>query len=153
MQKRKPTVFQDVQLPERVIMDIKDAFAYFDPESQGFITVSQLKALLQYIAGGVYARKDLERAMKEIGDRQTIDLKDAEKIAYNVWIESGHDQESRDMFKLFDKKEKGTTTMEEIKSVLQSRIAVPVLDEDIDEIMQIMGVGLDTAITAEDLVR
>ena len=153
MQKRKPTVFQNVQLPERVITDIKDAFTYFDPDGQGFITVSQLKALLQYIAGGVYARKDLEKAMKEIGDSQTVELKEAEKIAYNVWIDAGYEQESKDMFRLFDKKEKGTTTMEEIKNVLQSRIAVPVLDEDIEEIMNLLETDMDSPITSRDIDR
>ena len=82
--KRKLTVFQNVQIPERVVTDIKDAFSYFDPESTGLITVSQLKSLLQYIAGGVYARKDLENAMKDLGDSPTVDLKETERIAYNV---------------------------------------------------------------------
>ena len=150
-QKRKPTVFHDIQLPERVIMDIKDSFVYFDPENTGRITVSQLKALLQYIAGGIYARKDLENAMKDIGDSTTVDLKEAEKIAYNVWLEAGYEQESKDMFKLFDKKDKGSTNIEEIRSVLQTRIVVPVLDEDIDELMSILGAQPDSVITAYDM--
>ncbi|OMJ86341.1 hypothetical protein SteCoe_12192 [Stentor coeruleus] len=153
IQKRKPTIFQNIQLPERVITDIKDAFTYLDPEDKGFITVNQLKALLQYIAGGVYARKDLERAMKDIGDSSTVDLKDAERIAYNVWLETGYEQESKDLFKIFDKKDKGTTTMEDIKNVLQSRIAVPVLDEDIDEIAELLDVKMDSVITPTEISR
>jgi Ca2+-binding EF-hand superfamily protein len=115
--------------------------------------VSQLKALLQYISGGIYSRERLEKAMSELGTSNTVELKVAEKIAFNVWIESGYEQEARDMFKLFDKKEKGTTTMEEIKNVLQSRIVVPVLDEDIEEIMQLMGVKLDSTINHYDIKK
>ena len=153
IQKRKPVISDGVQVPERVIMDIKAAFAYFDPENTGRITVSQLKALLQYIAGGVYARKDLEKAMIDIGDSHTVELKDAERIACDVWGDAGYQQETKDMFKLFDRKDKGTTSMEEIRSVLQSRIVVPVLDEDIEELMKLLGVGMDTVITPSDMVK
>jgi Ca2+-binding EF-hand superfamily protein len=134
-----------------VITDINDAFIYFDPENTGSITVSQLKALLQYIAGGVYARKDLENAMKDVGDSPTVERKEAEKIAYNVWLETGYEQESKDMFKLFDKKEKGFTNIDEIRTVLQSRIVVPVLDEDIDELMDLLGVKEDSMISAQEM--
>ena len=153
IQKRKPTVFHDVPLPERVIIDIKDSFAYFDPENTGRITISQLKALLQYIAGVVYARKDLEMAIKDIGDNKTVELKDAERIAYNVWLDAGYEQETKDMFKIFDRKDKGTTNIDEIRNVLQTRIVVPVLDEDIDELMKLLGVNSDTSITPRDMKK
>ena len=57
------------------------------------------------------------------------------------------------MFKLFDKKEKGYTNIEEIKTVLQSRIVVPVLDEDITEIMSLLGIKEDTNITPFELKK
>ena len=128
-------------------MDIKDAFAYFDPENQGFITVSQLKTLLQYIAGGTYGRKDLLRAIKDVGDNPTIELKEAEKIAFNVWLETGYEEEARDVFKLFDKKERGSTTFEEVKSVLQSRIELPIHEEDFEELKHLLGAQPNTLLT------
>lgn len=128
-------------------MDIKDAFAYFDPENLGFITVSQLKTLLQYIAGGTYGRKDLLRAIKDVGDNPTIELKEAEKIAFNVWLETGYEEEARDVFKLFDKKEKGSTSFEEVKSVLQSRIELPIHEEDFEELKHLLGVQPNTPLT------
>jgi hypothetical protein len=57
------------------------------------------------------------------------------------------------MFKLFDKKEKGYTNIEEIRTVLQSRIVVPVLDEDITEIMSLLGIKEDTNITPFELKK
>lgn len=128
-------------------MDIKDAFTYFDPENQGFITVSQLKTLLQYIAGGTYGRKDLLRAIKDVGDNPTIELKEAEKIAFNVWLETGFEEEARDVFKLFDKKEKGSTTFDEVKSVLQSRIELPIHEEDFEELKHLLGAQPNTPLT------
>lgn len=134
-------------MPERVILDIKDAFAYFDPQNQGFITVSQLKTLLQYIAGGNYGRKELLRAIKDVGDNPTVDVKDAEKIAFSVWLETGYQEEARDVFKLFDKKDKGTTTFEEVKSVIQQRIDLPVQEEDFEELKNLLGVQPNTPLT------
>jgi Ca2+-binding EF-hand superfamily protein len=133
-----------------VIIDIKDAFAFFDPLNTGFITVSQLKTLLQYIAGGSYARKDLERVLKEIGDSPTVELKEAEKIAYGVWIDTGFEQEAKDVFRLFDKKDKGVTSMEEVKNVLHSRIDLPITDEDIEEIKCLLGAHHGNSITPND---
>jgi Ca2+-binding EF-hand superfamily protein len=91
--------------------------------------------------------------MKDIGDSSTVDLKDAERIAYNVWLETGYEQESKDLFKIFDKKEKGSTTMEEVKSVLLSRISVPVSDEDIAELAELLDVKMDSVITPTEISR
>ena len=57
------------------------------------------------------------------------------------------------MFKIFDRKDKGTTNIDEIRNVLQTRIVVPVLDEDIDELMKLLGVNSDTSITPRDMKK
>lgn len=137
-------------MPERIILDIKDAFTYFDPQNQGFITVSQLKTLLQYIAGGNYGRKELLKAIKDVGDNPTVDIKEAEKIAFNVWLETGYQEEARDIFKLFDKKDKGITSFEEVKSVLQQRIELPIQEEDFEELKELLGVSPNTPLTSSN---
>lgn len=88
--------------------------------------------------------------LKDIGDSPTVELKEAEKIAFGVWIDTGSEQESKDVFRLFDKKDKGVTTIEEVKNVLHTRIDLPINDEDIEELKHLLGAHHGSSITPND---
>lgn len=134
--------------------DIRDSFNYFDSENLGTISMSQLKAILQYVGGGKMPRKDLEKIIQEfIGSPLRVELKDVERIATKIWYEGGQEHERKELFRMFDKKDRGSTTMDEIKNVLQSRVVVPVTDEDIEELMTLLGVDMQTPITLWDFSK
>ena len=55
-------------------------------------------------------------------------------VAYR-WIKGGKDEEAKECFRLFDKREKGYVTSNDLKSVLPNYLEFPVTDAEIQELI------------------
>ena len=55
-------------------------------------------------------------------------------VAYR-WIKGGKDEEAKECFKLFDKRDKGYVTSNDLKSVLPNYLEFPVTDAEIQELI------------------
>mmetsp|Transcript_10730 Transcript_10730/g.16054 ORF Transcript_10730/g.16054 Transcript_10730/m.16054 type:complete len:172 (-) Transcript_10730:1909-2424(-) len=140
-------------LPERILNDIKDAFDYFDEDKAGYVSISHLKAILQYVGGGRLSRRELEAYISSmLGTPLRAKLSDVQEVANRIWHDS-RESEFKELLKVFDRRDKGETTIEEMKNILQSRIVVPVTEEDMEEMMDLMGVDSETPISSGDLAK
>ena len=62
----------------------------------------------------------------------------------------GREQEIKDTFKIFDKREKGQTTVSEIKSALQSKLEVTVNENEVNEMFELANIDTSGQISYED---
>ena len=69
------------------------------------------------------------------------------------YYQGGRDQELKDTFKVLDKREKGMTSLSEIKSSLQSRLEVPITDAEISEMFEMAGIASPTNISLEEFMN
>ena len=69
--------------------------------------------------------------------RNAVDLDFCKHVvAYRHTVKSGRDEEARECFKVFDKKERNTVNVSEIKSTLLEYISPGLSDEDVKEFMK-----------------
>jgi Ca2+-binding EF-hand superfamily protein len=89
--------------------------------------------------------KEFEKELSSSGvdlSRNTIEWSELVSIVTKRYYQGGRDQELKDTFKVFDKREKGATTVNEIKNSLQSRLEVPITENEIMEMFEMAGLGV-----------
>ena len=57
-------------------------------------------------------------------------------VAYRYFTKSGREEEAKECFKVFDKKDKGVVSMAEIKAVLVDTLSGTITDDDVREFMK-----------------
>ena len=96
-------------------------------------------------------RSDLEATLSEfLGEATKIDFQEAKRLASKIWYEGGKIHERKQLFRIFDKKDKGMTTLEEMRAILTSKLEVPVTDDRFQEMMEYLKVDWRTPISFLD---
>ncbi len=99
---------------------MRDAFAKFDSNGDGRLTIQELKAGMKMIQGGNITEEDMEKAMSVMDSNQNGFIDYTEFIAaclqsYNYLKENN----LRAAFFYFDKDNSGTISLDELKHCLQ----------------------------------
>lgn len=100
--------------------------------------------------------KDFEKELSANGvdlNKNTIEWTELVNIVTRRYYQGGRDQELKDTFKVFDKRDRGVTTMSEIKNSLQSRLEVPITESEIAEMFEIAGLGSSNHISLEEFMN
>ena len=74
---------------------------------------------------------ELRRADPEFLKRTSVDFDTVKFVIGYRWNKGGKEEESRECFKLFDKRDRNTITSNELKQVLGSYLDFPVSEQDI----------------------
>lgn len=99
--------------------------------------------------------KEFEKELMTNGidlTRNTIEWGDLVNIVTKRYYNGGRDQELKDTFKVFDKRDKGMTTVVDIKNSLQSRLEVPISDNEVTEMLEMAGLANASNISLEDFI-
>ena len=99
--------------------------------------------------------KEFEKELAANGvdlGKTTIEWNELVNIVTKRYYQGGRDQELKDTFKVFDRREKGSTTINEIKNALQSKLEVPVSESEVAEMFEIAGLSTSVSISLEDFM-
>ena len=117
--------------------------------------MSQARGILWNFGFWRMTSKDFEKELNNNGidlSRNTIEWGDLVNIVTKRYYQGGRDQELKDTFKVFDKRDKGTTTVSDIKNSLQSRLEVPISETEVSEMLEMAGLGGSGNITLEQFM-
>ena len=143
-----------VGFPEFIVRDLRDSFSVFDPNKSGFITVGNLKAILQNFGLSHVPRKEVEDEIHQvIGSANSVDWNDTVAIVSRMYKSSYKEAELRETFKVFDVMGRGKLSYEDFRTGFREHCSVTVPEADIAEMLRIAGVNRNADITFEDFVR
>lgn len=122
-------------LPSEILADLQDAFKFYDKEDSGLISITHFRNILHNFGFHKMTKKEIDDELKkndiDPNKRTSVDF-DAVRlsIAYR-WNKGGKEEEARECFRLFDKREKNYITANDLKSVLPHYLEFPVTDAEI----------------------
>lgn len=146
---RKNTI-QKAVIPENIIGDLRDSFDHFDPEKTGYIGLHHLKAILQNFTMKTASRKEIEDEIFRVVEKDQAEWNDLLAIVSRKYSRGGAEEEIRDLFKIFDKRERGHSTPHEIKSKLTQHLAVPASAAELDSLIAEINIDSTGNITFHD---
>ena len=100
--------------------------------------------------------KDFEKELTvhDIDTKRTsLEWNELLNIVTKKYYQGGREQEIKDTFKIFDRKEKGSTTVAEIKAALSSKLEVPVTENEVNEMFEMAGLDPSQPITLNDFMN
>ncbi len=134
-----PSKLSQVPLPGDLLADLQDAFSFYDKEESGYITMAHFRNILHNFGFHRMTKKEiddeLKRADPQFLNRASVDFDTVKFVIGYRWNRGGKDEESREAFRLFDKRERNYITTNELKSVLSNYLEFPVSEQDINDFM------------------
>ena len=127
-------------LPDDIVSDLKDSFNYYDKDNSSTISMLSFRNILHSFGFAKTSKKELEEELKEHGiepGRQTIKFPELLSVVTSKWCRhGGKEEEARECFKIFDKKDKGFVTANEFHHILGEMLDYPVNESEIQEFMK-----------------
>jgi Ca2+-binding EF-hand superfamily protein len=122
-------------LPSEILADLQDAFKFYDKEDSGVISITHFRNILHNFGFHKMTKKEIDDELKkndiDPNKRTSVDF-DAVRLAIAYrWNKGGKEEEARECFRLFDKREKNYITVNDLKAVLPHYLEFPVTDTEI----------------------
>ena len=129
-------------LPSDILDDLVDAFHFYDKEDQGIITAQQFKNILHNFGFHRLSKKDMDEELRrhdiDLTKRASFDFDTTKNVVGYRWMKGGgKEDEARDCFKLFDRRDKGYINVNDIKNVIGNYLEFPVTDTEIQEMIDV----------------
>lgn len=145
---KKKQLLQTNRLPSVVVTstqldDLKDAFNFFDQGKTGSVSLAQLKSLMQIFGMGGCTRREVDAYLSEIFDTSAKTLftfNDVLKAISTKWTSGGRENEFRQLYRIFDRKDKGYATPSEVRSALTSNLGPLIEEGEALELLQLAGI-------------
>ena len=126
-------------LPGDLLADLQDAFQFYDKEDSGYISMAHFRNILHNFGFHKMAKKEiddeLKRADPQFLQRQAVDFDTVKFVIGYRWNKGGKDEEAREVFRLFDKRERNYITPADLKQVLSNYLEFPVSEQDVSDFM------------------
>jgi Ca2+-binding EF-hand superfamily protein len=137
--------------------DLRAAVAIYETGDQpGVIQMNYVRGILWNFGFWRLTSKDFEKELisHDIDPKRTfLDWNELLSIVTRRYYQGGREQEIKDTFKIFDRKDRGTTTVVEIRNALQSKLEVPVTDSEVNEMFEMAGLDPSGVITLNDFMN
>lgn len=126
-------------LPSDISSDLQDSFKFYDKEDTGYISIPHFRNILHNFGFNKMSKKEIDDELKrndiDLNRRNQVDL-DAVRLAVSYrWNKGGKEEEARDCFRLFDKREKNYITLNDLKGVLPNYLEFPVSEQELNELI------------------
>ena len=126
-------------LPGEILSDLQDAFKFYDKDDTGYITITHFRNILHNFGFNKMSKKEIDDELRknefDPNKRTQVDFDTVKLAVAYRWIKGGKDEEAKECFKLFDKRDKGYVTSNDLKSVLPNYLEFPVTDAEIQELI------------------
>jgi len=106
-------------VPGEILSDLQDSFAFYDKEDTGYISVTHFRNILHNFGFHRMSKKEIDDELKrneiDPNKRMQFDF-DCVKLAVGYrFHKGGKDEEARECFRLFDKRDKNYITANDLK--------------------------------------
>jgi Ca2+-binding EF-hand superfamily protein len=147
MSKKKQTL-PSTRLPAVVVSstqldDLKDAFNFFDQGKTGSVSLGQLKSLMQIFGMGGCTRREVDAYLAEAFDTSAKTLftfNDVLKAVSGKWTAGGRENEFKQLYRIFDRKDKGFASPSEVRSALTSHLGPLIEEGEAQELLELAGI-------------
>ena len=132
-----PARINQINLPGDVLADLQDAFAFYDKENNGYISMTHFRNILHNFGFHRLSKKEIDEELKKHDSdflkRQAVDFPTVKYACSYRWNRSGKEDEARECFKLFDKRDRNFIVAADLKQVLSNYLEFPVSEKDIED--------------------
>ena len=122
-------------MPGEILSDLLDAFKFYDKDDTGYISITHFRNILHNFGFNKMSKKEIDDELRknefDPNKRTQVDFDTVKLAVAYRWIKGGKDEEAKECFKLFDKRDKGYVTSNDLKSVLPNYLEFPVTDMEI----------------------
>ena len=127
-------------LPPEMSADLEECFNYYCEDNESFIPEQLFKNILQNFGFHKMGPRDMEEELKKsdplVNTRTHMDLQFCRHVVTYHWnrgirSESGKEEEAKECFKLFDKRDRQVITAQDIKPILAQFLPFPPTDQDV----------------------
>jgi Ca2+-binding EF-hand superfamily protein len=118
--------------------------------------MSQARGILWNFGFWRMTSKEFEKELDSNGvdiSRNLIEWNQLVAIVTKRYYDGGREQELKDTFKIFDRREKGTTSVNEIKNSLQTRLEVPISENEVSEMLEMAGLSNTGNISLDEFMN
>ncbi|CAG9314906.1 unnamed protein product [Blepharisma stoltei] len=148
---------QGYKLPDFLLDDLRAAVALYETEDQpGVIQMNHVRGILWNFGFWRMTSKDFEKELQshDIDPRRTyLEWNELLNIVTRRYHQGGREQEIKDTFKIFDKREKGYANVSDIRAALQSKLEVPVTEHEVNEMFEMAGIDPNNPIMLNDFMN
>lgn len=145
------------KLPDYLVDDLRVAAElYQTQENPGMIHMTHVRGILWNFGYWRMTNKQFNAMLRSYDidpNESYLNWNELLEIVTKKYNADGRDQEILDTFRLFDKKDKGTTTISEIRAVFKSKLDFPITDEDVNEMFQMAGIDISREISLNDFMN
>ena len=93
-----------------MLSDLNDAYKFYDGETEGYVTMPHFRNILQNFGFHKMSKKEIDEELKkadpEFLKRTGVDFNGIRQVVALRWMKSGREDESKDCFKLIDKRDR-----------------------------------------------
>ena len=99
-------------LPSDVMDDLVDSFNFYDKENAGSINLQQFKNILHNFGFNKLSKKEMDDELRrheiDLNKRSAFDYDTTKNVVAYRWMKGGgKDEEAKDCFRLFDRRDRG----------------------------------------------
>ena len=140
-------------MTEEQLADYKLAFAHFDKDADGMITIDELKQIVEEL-GHSASENEWTAIMQEIDidSNGVVDFAEFLAMMARRLMLSDNEEEILEAFKVFDKDNNGELSADELKAVLTT-LGEKLTAEECDEILALADSDHDGVINYREFVR
>ena len=142
-----PARINQYPLPGDVLADLNDAFNFYDKEGTNCISMTHFRNILHNFGFHRLSKKEIDEELKradpEFLKRQAVDFDVVKFVVGYRWNKSGKEDEARECFKLFDKRDRNYINAGDLKQVLSNYLEFPVSENDIQDFINECGGNAD----------
>ena len=131
--------FSAYPIPGEILSDLQDAFKFYDKEDTGNISIPHFRNILHNFGFNKMSKKEIDDELRKIdpdfSKKTQVDFELVRTAVSVRWNKNGKVDEARECFRLFDKRDKGYVTANDLKLVLPNYLEFPVTDAEIQELI------------------
>lgn len=101
-------------------------------------------------------KNDFDKELEDHGidtKRNHLQFNELVEIITDRYYSGGAEDEITDTFRIFDRRNKGSVSFNEVKGGLQSRLEVPVTESEILEMFEMAGIDPEGPVTERDFMK
>ena len=141
-----------------MLFDLTEAFFFYDKEECGYISINHFRNILHNFGFHRLSKReidaDLNKCDNDFQKRNCVDFPFVKHVvAFRHITKNGRDDEAKECFRVFDKKERNVVSMQEIKTVLQEYISNALTEEDIKDFMKEVDPNNNGHIAQRDFIK
>jgi len=144
-------------LPNDIIADLQEAFNFYDKDEAGTISIPHFRNILYNFGFHRLSKReqdaDLQKCDSEFLKRNCVDFTFVKIVVAHRWItRGGREEEAKECFRVFDKKDRSSVSFNDVKLMLAEYIP-GVTDDEIRDFMKEIDPNNNGHIQAKDFYK